>query len=106
MGDIQIIDLITKIVQLGAGGMLMAAGYAFLKFLSAERADRREEREGWFSRLDALTESITEALNELRKSVTLRCPIQSALGDDSMPLFKRLFEVERSIQTQDWFEKK
>lgn len=79
------LELVKSLLQMGAAGILIIAGREMLRFLREERGDRTEEREGWFTRMDSLsqhlthlTERITEALQEARQSHEWRCPFTGA----------------------------
>lgn len=79
------LELVKSLLQMGAAGILIIAGREMLKFLREERRDRKDERVGWFGRMDSLarqlehlTERITEALQEARQSHGWRCPFTGA----------------------------
>lgn len=79
------LELAKSLLQMGAAGILIIAGREMLRFLREERRDRKDERCGWFDRMDALarqlehlTERITEALQEARQSHGWRCPFTGA----------------------------
>ncbi|MCC6821467.1 MAG: hypothetical protein IT579_12105 [Verrucomicrobia subdivision 3 bacterium] len=66
-------EVIKSLLQMGAAGILLMAGWGMLRFLREERADRAAERNIWFQRFDrvaaqleALAREVTTAIQHLR----------------------------------------
>lgn len=79
------LEIIKSLLQMGAAGILIVAGWGMLKFLREERSDRATERQSWFDRMDSiadkledLTQEITHALTEAREGRIFRCPFTGA----------------------------
>ena len=98
MGEL---ETIKYLLQSGAAGVLIVAGWGVLKFLREERSDRAEERREWFgqmeqitSELQKLTGQVTEALRLAREEAGHTCPFTGATR-------AAILEYERRLRDRD-----
>lgn len=102
------LEVVNSLLQMGAAGILILAGWGMLRFLREERADRSSERKSWFDRMDSiaekletLTEQITSALNEAREGRAFRCPFTGA-NQAVVEEFERRFEERMDSKHRDF----
>jgi len=98
MGEL---ETIKYLLQSGAAGVLIVAGWGVLKFLREERTDRADERREWFgqmeqitSELQKLTGQVTEALRLAREEAGHTCPFTGATR-------AAILEYERRLRDRD-----
>ncbi|GEM_PF-3624210 len=98
MGEL---ETIKYLLQSGAAGVLIVAGWGVLKFLREERTDRSAERREWFgqmeqitSELQKLTGQVTEALRLAREEAGHTCPFTGATR-------AAILEYERRLRDRD-----
>ena len=98
MGEL---ETIKSLLQSGAAGVLIVAGWGVLKFLREERTDRSAERREWFgqmeqitSELQKLTGQVTEALRLAREEAGHTCPFTGATR-------AAILEYERRLRDRD-----
>lgn len=100
------LEIVKSLLQMGAAGILILAGWGMLRFLREERADRSSERKSWFDRMDSitdklgeLTEQITTALAEAREGRAFRCPFTGA-NQAAVEEFERRLEERMQERTE------
>lgn len=65
----QDIEVVKSLLQMGAAGILLFAGWGMLRFLREERADRAAERNIWFGRFDRITAQLEALAREITAAV-------------------------------------
>lgn len=100
------LEIVKSLLQMGAAGILIIAGWGMLRFLREERTDRASERKSWFDRMDSiaekletLTEQITTALAEAREGRAFRCPFTGA-NQAAIEEFERRLEERMQERTE------
>jgi hypothetical protein len=92
----QDLEIIKVLLQMGAAGLLMLAGWYFIGYLAGERKDRADERKLWFDRLESLSTGIEEAL----KCAAYECPIHGLTRQGAAEMYKRFLNTLRDPKDQ------